>query len=97
MKKYKVLVEGVNFLIEIDSELIRHGFYTWRCVEALDPAKAESITMEMLRGELKGVVKNEKSDSPMMFVEKIQEADSFDDMPLQRTGFIWYPDERADN
>ena len=78
MKRYKVLVEGVNFLIEIDNELIKHGFYTWRCVEAPDPAKAESITMEMLRGELKGVVKN-------------------DDTPLQRTGFLWYPDERADN
>lgn len=72
MKKYKVMVEGLNFLIRVDTETTKHGFFTTRFVEAWDEDEAESKVVEMLRVELKTLVQNVKSDSPMMFVEEIE-------------------------
>ena len=94
MKKYKVTVEGVNFLIRVDSETTKHGFFTARFVEAWDEDEAENKVVEMLRVELKRLVQNEKSDSPMMFVEEVEELESFDEFKVPGTGFAWYPDER---
>jgi hypothetical protein len=94
MKKYRVLVEGVNFLINIDDEIKKYGFYTSRLVHATDETEAELRVMDMLRIELKNTVLNEASDSPMMFAEEVEEVDMLYDDPASRTGFVWYPDER---
>lgn len=93
MKKYKVTVHGVNFLIEVDGETNKFGFFTTRFVEAWDKDEAENKVIDMLRVELKRLVQNDKLDSPMMFVEEIQELKTFGDFKLPGTGFTWYPDE----
>jgi hypothetical protein len=36
---------------------------------------------------------NTESDSPMMFIEEIEELESFDGLTLPRTGFAFYPHE----
>ena len=94
MKKYRVMVEGVNFLIEMDSEVRKFGFFTTRFVEARDKEEAEARALDMLRVELKRLVRNEKSDSPMMFVEEIEELETFGEFIVPGTGCAWYPDER---
>lgn len=94
MKKYRVMVEGVNFLIEMDSEVRKFGFFTTRFVEAGDKEEAEARALDMLRVELKRLVRNEKSDSPMMFVEEIEELETFGEFIVPGTGCAWYPDER---
>ncbi len=94
MKKYKVTIEGVNFLVGIDTEIRKYGFFTTRFVEAWDKDEAEAQVIDMLRVELKALVQNEKSDSPMMFVEEIVELKTFGDFPVPGAGFTWYPDER---
>lgn len=94
VKKFRVLVEGVNFLIEMDNELGKYGFYTTRFVTAADESEAEKLAVEMLRIELRKSVMNDKSDSPVMFVEEIEELKSFDGLNSPGTGFVWYPDER---
>ena len=94
MKKYRVMVEGVNFLIEMESEVRKFGFFTTRFVEAWDKEEAEAKAIEMLRVELKRLVRNEKSDSPMMFVEEIEELETFGEFIVPGTGCAWYPDER---
>jgi hypothetical protein len=93
-KKFKVMVEGVNFLIDMDNELGKYGFYTTRVVEAADETEAEALAVEMLRIELLKSVRNEASDSPVMFVEEIEELKSFDEFRKPGGGFVWYPDER---
>jgi hypothetical protein len=93
MKKYKVMVEGVNFLIGVNGEIRKHGFFTTRFVEAFDKDEAEARVMDMLRVELKTLVQNEKSDSPMMFVEEIEELERFGEFKVPGAGFAWYPDE----
>ena len=92
MKKYKVTIEGVNFLIRIDDETTKHGFFTTRLVEAQNEGEAESKAIEMLREELMTVVQNEKTDSPMMFVEEIKEMESFGKFKVPGAGFTWYLD-----
>lgn len=94
VKKFRVLVEGVNFLIEMDNELRKYGFYTTRFVTAEDEVQAEKLAVEMLRFELRNSVRNDKSDSPVMFVEEIEELKSFDQVDTPGTGFVWYTDER---
>jgi hypothetical protein len=41
MKKYKVLVRGENFLINLESEDQKFGFYTTAYVEGQDEEQAE--------------------------------------------------------
>ena len=94
MKKYKVLVEGVNCLIAVDNEMGKYGFFTTRFVEAGNKDDAEARVIDMLRVELKTVVQNEKSDPPMIFAEEIEELETFPEFNVPRTGFAWYPDER---
>ena len=54
--------------------------------------------MQFLRQERSNtsVVLNEKSDAPMLFVEKIAEVDSFDGLTLPGTGFSFYTGEAAE-
>ena len=67
MKKYGVLVRGENFLVSVNEQAEKLGFYTTVYLEALDDQSAELKTMELLRTDEKlvSVTLNSKSDSPM--------------------------------
>lgn len=95
MKKYRILVEGANFLITVDDETSKHGFFTTRFVEARTEEEAEHETIEMLRVELADVVQNDQADSPVMFIDEIVELDSFGDFLVPGGGFTWFPDEKG--
>lgn len=49
--------------------------------------------MDLLRNDQKLVTRtlNAKSDSPMMFVEEIEELATFENRSLLRTGFAFFP------
>ena len=99
MKKFRVLVRGENFLINVDDVEKKRGFYTVRFIEAQDEEAAEYAVMDMLRDDpklTKGVL-NDKSDSPMMYAEEVEEIDSFEGFPLQATGFVFYPDKKEED
>ncbi len=95
MKKYKVLVQGENFLINLDGKEQKLGFYTTAFVEARNEEEAEEGAIGLLRDdqEFRQSVLNEKSDSPMMFVDEIQELQSFEGLNLPRTGLSFFPEE----
>lgn len=96
MKKFRVLVRGENFLINVDGVEQKHGFYTTRYIEAQDEEAAEYAVMDILRGDpklAKGVL-NDKSDPPMMYAEELEEIESFAGLPSPKTGFAFYPDEK---
>jgi hypothetical protein len=94
MGKYKVLLRGQNFLLEMDGEAQKLGFYTTRFVEGNDRCTAEQKAISSLRDdpELRDIVRNESSDAPMLFVEQIDEIDSFAGLHLPGTGFSFYRD-----
>src|SRR5262245_48562596 len=95
LKKYKVMVEGANFLITFDSEQAKYGFFTTCFLEAENKAAAEANVMDMLREELADIVQNDLSDSPVMFLDEIEEIDSLVDCPSPGTGLVWFPDEKG--
>ena len=95
MKKYKVLVRGENFLINLEGEDQKLGFFTTAFVEGQDEEQAEQRAMALLRNdkEFRRSVLNEQSDAPMMFVDEIDELQSFEGVNLPRTGFSFFPEE----
>ncbi len=91
--KFKVMLRGQNFLIMSDGQLQRLGFYTTRFVEAKDPKEAEMRAVQLVREDekLKGCVKNERPNPPMLFLEEIEQVSRF---PRNRgKGYTFYPDD----
>ena len=98
MRKYRVLVRGENFLFSVDEETEKFGFYTTVYVEALDDEGGELKAMELLRNDQKlvSVTLNSKSDPPMMYMEEIEELETFEGLNLPRTGFAFFTAEDSE-
>ena len=89
-KRFRVLVNGTNFLIELDGSEQKCGFYATRYVEAENEELAETKVIEAFRTDRKLVklIRNESNDSPALFaneIEKVEMNDSPDEF-----GFAWY-------
>ena len=96
MKKYRVFVRGENFLMNFDNKDQKVGFYTTVFIEADNEEAAELNAVDLLRHDPKLVsnVLNAKADSPMMFVDEIEELDSFEGLHLPRLGFSFFTEEK---
>jgi hypothetical protein len=95
MRKFRVFVRGEHFLINLDGERRRVGFYTTRFVEAADENAAELAAIDLLRNDpqlVKGVL-NERSDPPMMYAEEITELIDFEGCPVPGAGFAFFTEE----
>ena len=92
MRRYRVLLNGSNFWLQIDGTPQRRGFYTTRLVEAADPESAEHAAIELLRVEGKLKTLNDPSDPPRIFAEGIEEVSS-GDAPADAPGFAFFTDE----
>lgn len=93
MNKYNVTVEGSNFLINIEKIDQKYGFFTTRFINAENSLSAEKKALDYIRNELKDIVLNEQSDPPMMFLDKIEKAETFGDQKTPGSGFTWFKDE----
>lgn len=95
MKKYRVFVRGENFIIRGDERNQKLGFYTTVFVEALDEQSAEFKAMALLRTDQKlvGITLNSKSNPPMMYMEEIEELETFEGLHLPRTGFAFFNED----
>jgi hypothetical protein len=73
MRKYRVVLNGANFLLQIGDSPERHGFYTTRYLEAENPEAAELVALELVRTDekLRGSTMNERTDSPMIYLDEI--------------------------
>jgi hypothetical protein len=92
MPKYKVAINGVNFLIVMEGRTAKYGFFTTRFVEAADSAAAEHAAVQMIRQtqRLRDLVRNAPDDPPVMDVTSIIELASFDGIENLEQGFVWY-------
>jgi len=95
MNKYKVILEGKNFLMDANGAVQKHGFYATRYVEASTPDEAEQNAVRTIREDslLSGSVMNESSDPPMIYLESLYELTSFDDVNAPGTGYTFYLEE----
>ena len=91
MKRYRVLLNGTNFLLAVNGVAQRHGFYTTRWVEAADPDAAELAAVDVLRseGDLRSRVLNHEDDWPSLYVEEIEEVEQLE----PAAGFSFYLEE----
>lgn len=92
MNWYKILVNGENFIIDVDGESSRRGFFVTRDVQATNEDSARECAVNLVARELMiklGKKVMEGTDQSLM-VEEIDEIDpSMIDNPLQ--GYIFYP------
>src|SRR5437764_14866774 len=51
MPKYRILLNGRNFWMNLENTFGRFGFYTWRYVEAPTPEEAERLAVDVVPGE----------------------------------------------
>jgi hypothetical protein len=95
MRKFRVFIRGEHFLLNLDGERRKVGFYTTRFVEAPDEREAELAAIEILRNDpqlVKGVL-NERSDPPMMYAEEITELADLEGCPVPGTGFAFFTED----
>jgi hypothetical protein len=94
MPKYQVEINGQNFLLDVEGRVARHGFFTTRFVEAVDPTAAENAAVRMMREtqRLRDLVRNTSDDPPVMDVVQVVGLDSFNGVENREPGFVWYPE-----
>lgn len=79
MGRYKVLLRGANFLLSIDGDHARFGFYATRLVTSESVEQAEKIAIIRVHQELNRnhqIVKN-IPDVPTVKVEKTERLGTF--------------------
>jgi len=89
------MLEGKNFLLNIEGATRKYGFYTTRYVEANDPEDAELKAVQLIRddSQFSDTVKNEQSDPPMIYLDSLDEVTSFERVKLPGAGYTFYPDD----
>jgi hypothetical protein len=92
MPSYQVEVHGRNFLVDVEGEVAKRGFFSHRVVEAAGPEEAELAAVQAVRRtqRLRDVVKNSSDDPPTMEVTRMREVDPAAPRADLETGFIWY-------
>ena len=92
-RKYRILVNGQNFLLEMDGENRKTGFYTTRFVEAQDAEQAEALAVELIKSDpkLSNIVLNKRGDSPRVYVEEIEEVKRL----RAQAGYAFYYEEEG--
>ncbi len=93
MKKYRILIQGKDFHIEVENGNPIIGFYTTRFVEAENPDEAELKAVDLIKNDnkLKNSMKKELNPKPMLFAKEIEELESFDEVDPPGEGYTFYP------
>ena len=93
MKKFKELVNGKYFKLNIDSRPQFLEFFTTRFVEAKNMTKAEEKAPDLIKMEFKDVTVDRPPDETL-HIDEIDELDSFpDDVSIPEEGVTFYPGE----
>jgi hypothetical protein len=97
MSKYRVLINGENFLLNSEGRPQKLGFYVTRFVDARDAEDAENAAVALIREDvaLQGLVLNNRDDPPMLYAEEVEELEAYDSKENVDTGFSWFTDGEA--
>jgi len=96
MKRFKVQLHGENFLLNIDGELKKYGFYATKFVEAENPQAAEKIAVILIHQTqtLRKAVLNESTDQPKINLKEIEEVGFFKFFANKtKTELSFYPED----
>lgn len=75
--------------------MAKYGFFTTRCVEADGPDAAGVQAIKLVRAShaLKPLVRNDREDEPLLYVEEVSLVEPFSDLPQSLHGFSWYAED----
>ncbi len=92
LNKYKIVARGENCLLQVEDHHEKLGFYITSYLKAKNPMEAEHLVVQVLMKELKAYYHLEVGDHdpPRIFVEKIEELESFDGIELPGSGFAFF-------
>ena len=96
MKRFKVKLHGENFLLNLNGELKKFGFYATKFVKAENPQEAEKIAIILTHQNpnLRDTVLNQNADRPTINLEEIKEVSSLKFFVKESTtGFTFYPED----
>ena len=96
MKRFKVKLHGENFLLNLDGELKKFGFYATKFVKAENPRKAEKIAviLSYQNPNLRDAVLNANADRPTINLEEIKEVNFLKFFAKKSTtDFTFYPED----
>jgi len=96
MKRFKVKLHGENFLLNLDGELKKFGFYATKFVKAENPQEAEknAIILIYQNPNLRDTVLNENADRPTINLEEIKEVNFLKFFAKKSTtDFTFYPED----
>jgi hypothetical protein len=90
MPTYRVELNAENLLVEVEGKTAKHGFFTFRVLEADSPDAAEAAAVRMIQDDesLSEMIQNSATDPPAINVEGISEIDAAD--VGTQPGRIWY-------
>jgi hypothetical protein len=96
MKKYRLLMNGRNFLVNINGKPKKHGFYQNIVVEADSPKQAELLAITKIRHdeELKRATFNSKDDPPIIHLDTFWQLDILDDVGALEFGRTFYAEKK---
>ena len=92
MNKYKVLINGRNFLVQLEEKPRKYGFYSNCFVEAESKRVAEYIAVRLVRDaeKLDDLACNRIDEPPVIYAEDITEIDSFESCRSDSQRLLWY-------
>ena len=96
MKRFKVKLHGENFLLNLDGEFRKYGFYATEFVRAESPQEAEKIALILIHQNpnLRDSVLNENFDRPKTNLEEIKQVNFLKYFAKKSTtGFTFYPED----
>ena len=96
MKKFKVKLHGENFLLNLDGEFKKYGFYATKFVKAESPQETEKIAIILIHQNpnFRDTVLNENSDRPTINLEEVKEVNFLKFFAKKSTtGFTFYPED----
>ncbi|MEJ2656546.1 MAG: hypothetical protein P8012_05045 [Desulfobacterales bacterium] len=96
MKRFKVKLHGKNFLLNLDGEFKKFGFYATKFIKAEKPREAEKVATILIRQNpnLRDSVLNENTDRPTIDVEEIKEVNILKFFAEKSTeSFTFYPED----
>ena len=98
MKRFKLKFHGENFLLNLDGELKKYGFYATKFVKAENPQEAEKIAIILIRQypNLRNTLSNESTDRPKINLDEIKEINFLKfSSKKSTTDFTFYPEDEG--
>lgn len=91
MKKYEVMLNGQNLLLDLGEGMGRYGFYTTCYVAAANKREAELNAVAWIKSQhnFNTILRNEPKDPPIFYAEDIiiMESPDADEMESDITWF----------